>query len=150
MSASGGLGGAWCAHCYVFTKSDAAGRLNAHPLRDGECPGSHHTGFGTVPMDTPPCDRPAAPSPSWLRVVAPIEAADPCRDLRAENARLTAELSALREAVRVAACDVASAASQIDAAFSGPVQDDAHEALDLAVDALLRAVTPPAAPGGSA
>lgn len=75
----GALGGAWCAHCYVFVKSDATGRLNAHPLRDGECPGSHHTGFGTVPMDTPPCDRPASPSPSYLRVVAAIEAADPCR-----------------------------------------------------------------------
>ena len=84
VSTPSGLGGAWCAHCYVFTKSDAAGRLNAHPLRGGECPGSHHTGFSTVPTDTPPCDRPASPSPSYLRVVAAIEAADPCRDLRAE------------------------------------------------------------------
>lgn len=67
---------------------------------------------------------------------------------RAEKARLMAEVDTFREAVRVAACNVAHAASPLDLNFSGPVQDDALETLGDAVNALLIVVTAPAAPEG--
>lgn len=85
---NGGLGGAWCAHCYVFTKSDAAGRLESHMLRGYACPGSHHTGFGTVPTDMPPGDRPAPP---WTSAVAPSARDRIFADIDDERARQDAK-----------------------------------------------------------
>lgn len=92
----GSLRGGWCTHCYVFVKSDTVGRLKAHPLRGGECPGSRRYGFGTVPTGTPPCDR---PSSQWSGVIA-LGAVDPCADLRAER---DAALSQAEELTRALA-----------------------------------------------
>lgn len=63
--------------------------------------------------------------------------------------RHRAEMNTFREAVRVAACNVAHAASPLDLSFSGPVQDDARETLSDAVVALLQVLTPPATPKSS-